>query len=538
MPQQLAKTKHPLFRDVTFNGLDNDNKKSKKRASISVRLNFDDDDVIYVATLKNKPEIVGFKDPETGFLVAADLESDLSLEANGQEKNVRFEFQKRVFEFLKQKCDEKLAENASNAGKGFNQKEVRKRFKFLQEDKVEILSDINKQIGLLASRPLPSFNEYVAFSDEKPNYTITTTLPYKRPVYSDYTKEDYQKVDDFLDIFCDDYSKHALAWYFGAALHNKNVYDQHVSKALVVIGKSGIGKSTLINGLANAVITGPFYRIHTSFDDHFEMRDKHSTASIPRKRLTIYSEAEFRGQTVQEKTHRFDGLNTSAIKSMLTEGITPNEKKYENRIYSKLNGLHIILTNYTPQIDGVHDDLKRRLLAITIKPTSMYAKAKKFNLTSEQAFKEFLTTNQRLFAAYFMKTYSENPDYYVNETYHVTDTELFETEVEEMTNDEIKKEKRQQQKENKSTDQPDYITTIEKMADDYSLDLDTFIEALKANNDNLIIYSDKKKAYYLNGSKNILKQFTTDAGQLRTALKDVFGTTVKIKNWRGFKLTN
>ena len=114
MPQ-LA-TKHPLFRDVTFNGLDNDNKKSKKRASVSVRLNFDDDDVIYVATLKNKPEIVGFKDPDTGFLVAADLETDLSLEGDTQEKNVRFEFQKRVFEFLKQKCDEKLAENAALSG--------------------------------------------------------------------------------------------------------------------------------------------------------------------------------------------------------------------------------------------------------------------------------------------------------------------------------------------------------------------------------------------------------------------------------------
>lgn len=531
---QLA-TKHPLFRDVTFNGLDNDNKKSKKRANVSVRLNFDDDDVIYVATLKNKPEIVGFKDPDTGFLVAADLETDLSLEGDTQEKNVRFEFQKRVFEFLKQKCDEKLAENAALSGgeKGFNQKEVRKRFKFLLEDKVEILTDLNKQIGLLASRPLPSFNEYVAFADEKPNYTITTTLPYTRPIYSDYSKEDYQKVDSFLDVFCDDYSKHALAWYFGAALHNKNVYDQHVSKALLVIGKSGIGKSTLINSLANAVITSPFYRIHTSFDDHFEMRDKHSTASIPRKRLTIYSEAEFRGQTVQEKTHNFDGLNTSAIKSLLTEGITPNEKKYENRVYNKLNGLHIVLTNYTPNIDGVHDDLKRRLLAITIKPTSMYQKAKILGLTTEQAFKEFLKNNQRLFAAYFMKTFSENPDYYVNETYHSTDTEILEKDLKNQLADE--KIKSKQTFKDSLNENEGYLTQIKDIEDTNDIDLSALISAIRSGNKNLIT-ENKNGNVFLNGSKNVLKQFTDDAGQLRTALKDIFGDTQKIGNWRAFKL--
>ena len=80
-----------------------------------------------------------------------------------------------------------------------------------------------------------------------------------------------------------------------------------------------------------------------------------------------------------------------------------------------------------------------------------------------------------------------------------------------------------------------YLTQIKDIEDTNDIDLSALISAIRSGNKDLIT-ENKNGNVFLNGSKNVLKQFTDDAGQLRTALKDIFGDTQKIGNWRAFKL--
>ena len=132
-----------------------------------------------------------------------------------------------------------------------------------------------------------------------------------------------------------------------------------------------------------------------------------------------------------------------------------------------------------------------------------------------------------------MKTFSENPDYYVNETYHNDDTEILENDVKDQLADEKLKNK-QTFTESLKEDET-YLSRIKDIEDTYDIDLGTLISAIRSGNKNLIT-ENKNGNTFLNGSKNVLKQFTDDAGQLRTALKANFGNTQKIGNWRAFKL--
>ena len=179
---------------------------------------------------------------------------------------------------------------------------------------------------------MPNVNEYMVFADDEAwneDIYVTRRVPYKNPANRKLEKSERKIVDDFLDVFFDEYNKQAFAWYMGACLLNLPVYDERVSRLGVMTSShGGSGKSSLMSAIMNGVFTEDFCAVKPNFDRFFLNNNRFGADSLSVKRLSIYSEADWGVERDGENTHSFDGLNVSAIKSLITDGYITKEPKF------------------------------------------------------------------------------------------------------------------------------------------------------------------------------------------------------------------
>lgn len=391
---------------------------SKKPATVSVRLNMKRDDLIYTDRIKSKAVVVGYDNPVTGEFITEVV--DPSVDEN-EIPNVYASFR----EYMVSRAQEYVLNYLSELGKltvdQYEQQglkplsRLRKELIEYLEDRNDFFIDLQKQVNLIESRHLPRVNEYLLYQDDAMNYKrrVTARIPYANPRKQQVTDEQKQLVDKFLDTFFDEYNKKVVSWYFGAALSNVDIHDARVSKMLIVASeRGGSGKSSVITGLTNALITPLFSTISPSFDRHFTSSSRFATSILEPKRMYVYSEADFADPNLMQdndnKRHDFTGLDTSMIKSFITDGYIVNERKHKDEVIRKLHGLHIVLTNHPPVINDSTEALRRRLLPLVVKPTTMQDKARELGLWGQEIFNTFLVDNAQAFANYFVDVFKSD----------------------------------------------------------------------------------------------------------------------------------
>lgn len=299
----------------------------------------------------------------------------------------------------------------------------------------DVTSKINAQIAQLPTNAITSYNTRCIYQGEVIHHDInnleesliTERMPISNPSLSQTL--DTKRAEKFLDVFFDFNDRETFSWYMGAALLNKDIDDETVSRALVLLSPGGgRGKTTLVDLMTHQLFPEDFVDRHGSFDTVFATDNKFGTSSIKNRRLVVFNEATW-GVPNRDgvNMHNMNGLNQGAMKTVWGDGIVDAEQKFQDLEYRDAKGLHIICSNFVP-ILGTETNIKldtqyevtgalaRRILPCMLKPTSMNEKGRQLGMTRHQ-MAQFVKEHALEFAVLFTRTYMENPSKFVNYSY-------------------------------------------------------------------------------------------------------------------------
>lgn len=515
----------PLFLSAEFLNI---RTKDKGKPAISVRVNLQRDDLIYVHSVKSRMEVCGYVHPETGLFVAEteDMEPG-SIYHRFRLEAIRFA-REELMTFLKQL--EEMDEEAYKARGYLPFPQLANALKNCLVDRQALYADMQKQINLVTSRKFPKVNEFLVFADdENVSYPVTARVPYKNPEHVTLTQDEKNLLDKFLNVFFDDYNKFAFSWYMGAALSNVPLYDDRVSKlAIMSSSLGGSGKSTLVSSMVNALFTQHYRDIKDDFDSFFAMNNRFGTSTLSTKRMCVYSEASFNSDPLSED-HNFNGMNVSAIKSMVTEGYIAAEAKFNDRNMERLSGFHLVLTNYPPVISAENSAMNRRILPIMIRPTSMGEKARELGLWGRQKLDAFVQEHAEQFAAYFVTLFHADEYAFFEQDYNHKD---YIQDIRDSQNDldEAQRKGRTKLDILKADGLIQFIEELEKQ-DHMNLALlkkdvtDCIHGAGSEELSNHIKWQDG--SLYLDGSKSFLLRYGSNGPRIRIRFKEFYGDPVK-----------
>lgn len=530
----MQELKDPLFLSTEFLNI---REKDKNPPSVSVRVNLQKDDLIYVQSIKGRMEVCGYMDPETGLFVA---ETE-----DGEPDSIYHKFRKEAVKYAREKLMEFLGRLSEMDEEEYDRQGYKpfdvlaNSLKNCLTDRQGLYGDLQKQVNLITSRKFPKVNEFLVFADDREvPFPVTARVPYKNPAHVELTDAERNMLDAFLDIFFDTYNKYAFSWYMGAALSNVPVYDDRVSK-LAVLSSSlgGSGKSTLVTGMVNALFTPAYRDIKDDFDSFFAMNNRFGTSALSTKRICVYSEAAFNSDPLSEE-HNFAGMNVSGIKSMVTEGYIASEAKFCDRDMERLSGFHLVLTNHPPVVTKENQAMNRRILPIMLKPTSMGEKARELGLWGRQKMDVFLKEHAGQFAAYFTGVFLENEYAFCEQEYNYKDyTQDILDSQDDL--DERQKEGRKQLDVLKAKGLLKFIEGVEK---EHHINLallkDDIRDAINGGLEHMLTEHIRMDGgmLYLDSSKSFLLRYGTGGAKARECLKEFYGEPVKKFHCRMFKI--
>lgn len=529
-----------VLRDPLFLGVDFLNIKASeknKTPAISVRVNLQRDDLIYVHNVKSRMEVCGYVNPETGLFIAETEDMEPG--------SIYHRFRLEAVKFARDEIQEffgrleKLDEETYKA-RGYKPlPDLINALKNCLVDRQALYADLQKQVNLIASRKFPKVNEYMVFSDGKEvPFPVTARVPYPDPAKHELSEEEKNTVDKFLDVFFDGYNKFAFAWYMGAALSNVPLYDDRVSKlAILSSSLGGSGKSTLVTAMANALFTQHYRDIKDDFDGFFTMNNRFGTSTLSTKRLCIYSEASWNSDPLSDE-HSFGGMNVSAIKSMVTEGYVSAEVKFGDRNMERLSGFHLVLTNHPPVITEENRAMNRRILPIMLRPTSMGEKAKELGLWGRQKLDAYLQKHALSFAAYFVAMFHADEYAFFERDYDHND---YVQDIKDSQND-LNEEQREGRKKLDVLKTDGFLKFLGGVEEQFHVDLSLLKEDVR---DCLNGVERKELAehvrfreniLYVDSSKSFLLRYGNAGPTLRNALKDFYGEPMKRFHRRMFSI--
>lgn len=527
----------PELREPLFLGVDFLNTKKTDRGvpGISVRVNLQHDDLIYVRSIKSRMEVIAYIDPRTGLFITETEETDPG--------SVYHKFRMEAVAYARGELLSFLDQLASLPQETYEKRGYRELTYLtntLQNalvDRQALYADLQKQINLIASRKLPKVNEFLAFADDlELPYPVTARLPYKRPDHLELSLEEEALVDRFFDVFFDSYNKKTFAWYIGAALANIPLYDDRVSK-LAVISSShgGSGKSTLVLALMNALFTPVYRDIKDNFDSFFTLSNRFGTSTLSTKRICVYSEAAFNGDPLSED-HDFSGLNVSSIKSMVTEGYLSLEQKFGDRQMERLSGFQVILTNHPPMVTSEDEAMNRRILAIMVRPTTMADKARTLSLWGRQKFDAYVEEHREAFAAYCYQVFASDPYAFVEQDYDHTD---YLTDIRNSQND-LEEEQKEGRIKLNALKTDGFLKFLEGLEKEQKLSLNLLkndVQEVAAGKGDPLLSDHillRDGNLYLDSSKSFLLRYGQAAMKIRDAVKDFYGKPEKKYHKRMF----
>jgi len=412
----------PLIANTKFLNLE---KKYSRSASIKLILYLTPEgSPYYVNSAGSRTVLNGFQDPKTGLFIT-------NTSINNQKSNQKISVQKQLYNRLcqfaisaiKDKVKQLQYMQKTDPTYGDTYKtpdQIQMELLDNLNDPSKFMADIKGQLRNMPDQPLPDLDTKILYSNSENGYA-TKRSDFKEPLHATYDEK--ETVESFLSVFFDNDNMSIFSWFMGAVFLNKPMHDTHISKIPIIYSRAGgVGKSTLMNVLCQGLL-GDTYSVNVpSFDKYFVSNDKFGSASMPKKRLVVYDEAEFNGSNIKDEMHDFKGLNESVIKSFITNGNLYVEPKYENAKIEKYDNMHFILTNFMPQIDSERIDLLRRFVAIQLKATSMNEKARQLKYMTLEDMINFVHENGQAFINYFADVYLDDPDRFIDYQMNVNET--------------------------------------------------------------------------------------------------------------------
>lgn len=525
---QLVNPGNKIFRKVR---IINTKSGDKKPVSADFVLDQKSHGLLFTKRQNNRVEVCGFVDENTGLFVM-DKPGD-----PGDTAHIKF------LKCACRKASEALASEFLRQGKEDDETKLAAAYYSVElstamlEDYLynpaRFNADIGKQLAHFASRPMPNVNEYMVFEDDKAwnqDIYITRKAPYNNPASATLSSAERTKVDSFLDVFFDEYNKKAFSWYMGAALSNVPIYDERVSRmAVMTSSHGGSGKSSLMNAIINGVFTEDYCSIKPNFDRFFLKSNRFGTDSLDVRRLTVYSEANWGIERDGVCNHDFDGLNVSEIKSMITDGFITKEPKFGDPTTVRSSGLHMVLTNYLPCIGKDDVAMRRRILPILMRPTSMIDKAEELNLMGRDTLEKFVADNAGIFAAYFVETFRSNEFMFIRDEYDYND----ELEAATDSQKDLDEEAEEGRKVLNAVKAGGFIDFIRKAEEQTGTDMSKLIEDAQfaaggnpqeGTEGHMRVELDM---FYIDGSKSFLMRYGKSAATIRKLLQTYYGPSMR-----------
>lgn len=515
-------------------------KGDKKPVSAELVLDQKSNGLLFTRKVNNRTEVCGFVDEKTKMFVM-DKEGD-----NGDTAHIKFlkmaadkAMEALCLEIQRQEGEDREIANEQDYYSPDRTKELLEDYLY---NPVRFNADMGKQLTNFASRPMPNVNEYMVYQDDEAwnhDIYVTRRAPYKNPDNRTLTAEERKTVDGFLDVFFDEYNKKAFSWYMGACLLNLPVYDERVSRmAVMTSSHGGSGKSSLMSAITNAVFTEDYCSIKDDFDRFFLKTNRFGTDSIPVRRLTVYSEAAWGVERDGNCSHDFDGLNVSAIKSMITDGYLTKEPKFGDPVTVRSSGLHMVLTNYLPCISKDDVAMRRRILPILMRPTSMVDKAEKLGLLGRNNLEKFVEDRAEIFAAYFADAFKSDPFLFIREEYS------YDEEVQAATDSQIDLDEKRVEERRvlDGVKTKGFVEFAKKAQEQSGIDLSLLIEDAQfavggsspdGVGDHMRWEGD---CFYIDGSKSFLLRYGRAGTLIRKLLQDHYGPSQRKFHKRMFMI--
>lgn len=498
-------------------------KLSKKPVEIIVNINYKCTTLFMKSTTKTTIE--GFIHPTTGFLVT-DTYDRKDILAGVDQKSAHRKYMDLALDYAKLRTSEFLAEIFSLSADEYAERgyktpsTLRLEIERALENDIKIEKNILNQLSVVRSKDMPEPNQFIVYKGEPVDHLVTDIIPYEKPA-----PERHHDIDDFLSVFFEDEDKEYFSWYMGAILHNKSMCDHTLQKMMVVTSAvSGVGKSSLVNGLVNHVFTPTFAKAMGEYDSFFATDSRFGTSSLPSTRLLVFNEAEWGKEKKDEHPHNFTGMNTSAIKSILTEGYLDEEPKYGTRQTVVKHSGQIVLSNYLPVLRTSDRALERRILPVIVRPTLMVDKVEQLGLFG-QAFDDYIKDNAEKFCAYFLKVYMDNPQLVMNFIYNYkTYDKILSGERDENSAYEFSVENKLRSKNN-------ITEVLHHIRDEYHVDTPKLESAIEEHleddtkHTDLVRFADN--TLWLNSSTPVLSKYTTTPDKLKEYLGIKYGATYK-----------
>lgn len=379
-----------------------------------------------IGHIRNRAIVKSYRDIDTGLIVS----DNLDVNGQPQTKSVHDKFRNMIIKIVREEFERKLdalkleykkdpdAYSAKYkpldiiAGQGYEQ----------LNDKWDIFKQVDSWLRVMSANAPIAVNEQLAYDDTViADEYVTFKTPYTNPMKYTLTQDDVDLVENFLSAFLTPHAISVLSWYFGAAVCNVPIYDDTISKALIVCStRGGCGKTTLIDALSQALFTKYGYDVKPDFDSMFTKDNRFARSGLKTTRLTYYNEADFNAKDPDGK-HDFSGLATTEIKSLLSDGRITRERKFEEANVGKLSGMHVILTNSIPEINSKRSDLLRRFIAISVKSSTMAEKGRLLGLKQSQDLYAFVKDNVQAFASFFAQYYLQDKTRYTLANYSQKD---------------------------------------------------------------------------------------------------------------------
>ena len=534
----------PLFSKVDFQNLYSN---SKKPAMAFVVIDHASRKSIYVNGKTQAVRVDGFIHPETGYIVTGTSRFG-GMFMDDMLDNPYHQLQNLAHEYMCRECAKKLDELATYQEKdpqGYEEQgykpieQLESELERWADNRTQFLADLNNQLKYLKTPPLPIYNHFLQFANDKGGRGfVTEPLWYLNPTGEVVTPEQKALVDRFMGVFLEPADYMAVAWYLGAALCNKTINDPSVSKFLVVTSaEGGYGKSTLMMALFEGLFD-KYAKIYSVFDNFFLEGQKFSLGNLPTSRITLHLEADFglphkQGAYKGEKRHDFNGLNVAALKAVMGDGYLDDEEKFGTMESTTRYGLHVVLTNNPPRLtDDSTTPLARRILPVIMKTTLMREKGRELGMATDVEIKQFVRDNAQAFANVFVHTYLSNPMRYAAVNYN---TDAF-YDVQRESKDERQKYQTDTKADMTKVKSEQGIFAVLQLARErLGLRTDGIEDALR-NPDGVNI-REEDDAYYINRSRNYLGTIVDDVLAFQTLFKDVYnGNVVKKGGLRMFQI--
>lgn len=393
--------------------------KNDKSIKFNIRFNALPID-IKTSMQNDKTILTSYRDVDTGLIVADNTDAT----GRKQIASVSDSFKDLIVELVHEAFDDKLNElqkiydnNPTKYSALYKPLDIIASQGYEQlDDKWDIYKQVDSFIAKLGinddNTKLNSSLVYknTVITDE---YTTFKTA-YNNPQTQRITKSDIKLVNNFLSAFLTPHSISVLSWYLGAAICNVPIYDDTISKALIIYStQSGCEKTTLIDELSRALFSRYGYDIKPDFNSIFAKSNTSIQRGLKNIRLTYYNDVDFRTNDLTDD-FTFSNLAINEIKSLIADGYITTADVTRNNNITRLNGMHILLTNTKPSILNKYKTLRNQFITIRLKPSSMVEKSKHLGLYNSSEIYKFVESNVQTFANVFAQYYLQNKTRYTN----------------------------------------------------------------------------------------------------------------------------